>query len=415
MTKTTVWAVLPVAWLFLLAGCASPPHTDGTSSASPSPSPTVVTPIVTAPLTAFSERLFEKVAADSSANPVISPLSAIIALSMVAEGAKGDTAAALGKALGLSTPDLEQVVTDLVSAPTGSDDAHLISANAAWLDKTIKANQGWVDKLKTQYQGDVFNTDLTDPAAASAINDWVADKTNGLIPDLVDKVDPNTMALLVNALTMQATWATPFDPSRTSQGQFVTSAGANVAASFMHSKPDRRQLIDTGSATGVVMPYAGDKLSFLAVMPTKGKLSLDGNTIASLLAAARPTEPVEVTIPKFHVSFDTHLIRQLSALGLSALFSPTADLSGMGTATQGALSISDVQQKVSLSLGEQGTTASAATKVAAPAAAATGGDETVTSVTFDRAFVYAVIDQATGVPLFIGSMDDPSLAPPEAN
>jgi len=360
-----------------------------------------------ASLSSFGERLFAQVLKAGDANPVISPLSVFYALGMADDGAGGDTAAAFQAVLGLSVEQTRQIAAYLLDQlATPGDGTTLTVANSAWLDENLTANQDWVDRLKSYYQADVYKQDLHSSATLKDVNQWISQKTNKLIPKMLDSIDPGVVALLVNALYMKALWQQPFNTDLTYKSEFTTAGGATVQADFMRQPYDTRQYIKTNTAEGIVLPYQDGRLEFLAVMPTNGQLTLDGSTIATLLAAAKTQDKVAFTMPKFQTEYGCDLVDALTALGLGAAFGSGADFSGIAP----ELFISDVVHKVSMAVGEKGTEAAAATVVMI-ATSGFAGDNLV-DVVFDHPYLYAVVDKVTGIPLFVGQMDDPSQAPP---
>lgn len=98
----------------------------------------------------------------------------------------------------------------------------------------------------------------------------------------------------------------------------------------------------------------------------------------------------------------------LKAMGLVQAFDPEkANFSAMGHAGADPLYIGNVLQKVKLIVDEEGTEAAAVTEVIMAAGCAMPEKQPV-ELHFDRPFAYAVIDLATGVPLFQGVMESPA-------
>ena len=360
----------------------------------------------------FGERLFTEVRRDGETNPVISPLSVFYALGMADDGARGDTATAFEQTLGLTAEQARTVAGYLLADLTQPGDGTTLSAaNSAWLDDTLSVQQDWVDRLKAYYQAEAVRADLQDGSAKDRVNQWISQKTNGLIPQMLEHLDPASVALLVNALYLKADWDIQFSTDDTSDAAFRPVSGGDVRVPFISHEYSRASLIDTGSARGVVLPYADGRLAFVAAMSNEGQLALNGDTINTLLAAARDCDNLVLSMPKFDTQYGADLKPALTALGLGVAFDQsTADFSGISTTS---LHITQVLHKVSMSVGEEGTEAAAATVVVMePTSAQAPAPRTY--VTFDRPYVYAVVDLTTGVPLFIGAMDDPSKAPPKA-
>ena len=82
-----------------------------------------------------------------------------------------------------------------------------------------------------------------------------------------------------------------------------------------------------------------------------------------------------------------------------------AELSGIGSA-KGNLYINRVLHRSFISVGEQGTRAGAATAVEVNGKGAMPMEPK--EIILDRPFVYMLIDVETGVPFFVGILNDPS-------
>ena len=410
--KRSVIAALSLGLAAMLAGCSS--AAPNVVDAQPVADLQTTGPdaVQAGDISAFGEQLFAAVAARGDLNPVISPLSVFYALGMAYEGAGGDTAAAFQKVLGLTAEQARQIAAYLLATLAApGQGTTLTTANSVWLDDTLKTQQSWVDAVSAYYKASVFNTDLQAKDTLAAVNKWINDATKGLIPKMLDSIDPTTVAMLINALYMKAAWAQPFDTNKTYKSDFTTKSGERVQADYMTAELATRSYFDTPDAEGVVIPYQDGRLAFLVALP-KDTLTLTGNTIAGLLAAAKDTDNVGFTMPKFKTDYGLDLSSALKQLGLEVAFDPdNADFSELGTAPAGPLFIGMVAHKVSMAVGEKGTEAAAATVVAVLAGAAAPPQE-MHWIDFNKPYLYAVVDTVTGIPLFIGQMDDPAMAPP---
>ena len=417
--KRTLIAAVSLGLAAMLAGCSSATTTTTTNQLDAKPVADLQTAapdaVQSQDISAFGEKLFTAVAAQGQPNPVISPLSVFYALGMAYEGAGSDTAAAFQQVLGLTAEQARQIAAYLLATLAApGQGTTLNTANSVWLDDSLKTQQSWVDAVSAYYKAQVFNTDLQASDTLGAVNNWINDATNGLIPKMLDNIDPTTVALLINALYMKAAWAQPFDTNLTHQGYFTIASGDQVQADFMTANLDTRNYFDTPDAEGVVIPYQDGRLAFLAALP-KSTLKLTGNTITGLLAAAKETPNVGFAMPKFKTEFGLDLVPVLGEMGLGPACDPdTADFSALGTSTAGPLFIGMVAHKVSMAVGEKGTEAAAATVVAVLAGGAMEPQDTHW-INFDHPYLYAVVDTTTGIPLFIGQMDVPSLAPPDVS
>ena len=398
-------AALIIALGLMASACAANTQ-NGLVTAQPVATTTVQQPTTSqaSAIESFGEMLFNQTL-PGNVNAVVSPLSAYTALGMAYEGAAGSTAQAFQNVMGMTPEQARATLAYLLTTwQTNQDGTVVTSANSAWLDKSLNVQQPWVDTVKAYYQADVYNLDLAAPGTVKQVNAWISDKTNKLIPSMLESIPPDAMALLVNALYLKADWAQPFSTDYTRQGKFTTADGQTVTAWYMSGTPYGAKHFVTADAEGVVLPYKDGRLAFVAAMPTSGDLTLTDGAITRWLAAAT-ADGVNVTMPKFHTEFNTDLAQRLSNMGLSVAMSSDADFSGIAPELQ----IGQVLHSVVMDVGEDGTVAAAATVIMMTSAASLGP-----AVYFDQPYVYAIVDLVTGVPLFIGAMDDPSQAPPTA-
>ncbi len=367
-----------------------------------------------APAAGFSFSLLARALSDAEKNPVLSPLSAYLCLAMVQNGANADTLRAFASVLGTDTDALNRLcraLSDGLLDTAGS--TKLSIANSAWLSSgKAKLEQQYLQDITDWFGADVYSADLSSAEALAAINAWVNEKTNGLIPTLHDEpYSPSTVLVLLNTLYFKAAWKDEFMGWLTYDEAFTAADGARAEVPFMHASYAQRDCIRTADAEGVLLPYDDGKTAFIALMPTAGDArrfaaSLTPASFAAYLAAAEDTL-VNLSLPKFTVEFSLPLNACLSDLGLQAAFNPgEANFTRMGTSTDGALYLSQVFQKVKIEVNEKGTEAAAVTESAMAGAGFI--PEQPLELRFDRPFVYAVVDLASGLPLFIGVLDTPA-------
>jgi serpin B len=188
------------------------------------------------------------------------------------------------------------------------------------------------------------------------------------------------------------------------EGEFTNIFGDRQSADFMYSGESR--YLDDGMATGFVKPYAGGRYAFAALLPNEGVsietyiASLTGDGFISTLRNSQ-NEIVHASMPKFEFEYSKSLVETLKALGIPAAFDVAdADFSRMGSSSYGNIFIDEVLHKTFISVDELGTRAGAVTVVVA----AGGGAMQAKVVRLDRPFVFAIIDTATNLPLFIGTV-----------
>ncbi len=348
-------------------------------------------------------------------NAVLSPYSIVSALGMLALGARGNPAQQLATVLGGNAQTVARwlggVDAALARAVTASTQdafgsapvtAVIEPANAVFLGPHSQVLPAYLVALATGYGAGVRQVDFAAAVAArAAINQWVGQRTHGLIPDLLppDFVDARTIAVLVNAFYLKAAWANPFEPG-TAPMPFTTLSGT-VAVPFM-TRSDKMLYASGLKWQAVSIPLSA-RLAMTVIVPTAGSFQQVSATLdARLLAAAMHGEErqVDLAMPAFTTDLQTDLEKPLTAMGLGALFD-SPDFSGIAP---GDLYVSGAVHQARIAVDDKGIEAAAATAVAVAMSAAPAAPP----LRLDRPFLYVVHDVETSTPLFLGRVIDPT-------
>ncbi|HEY4240426.1 MAG TPA: serpin family protein [Kofleriaceae bacterium] len=346
---------------------------------------------------AFGFELWARVRA-LPGNLAISPASISTALAMTYAGARGETAKEMQRVLHL--PDGAMQQWDALWRSRGPGRSELRIANRLFGERSLGFEQAVLDETAALEPLDF----IKHPAQARAtINAWVERETRERIRELlpVDAITVDTRLVLVNALYFLAKWVTPFVDYKTRPAKFLDRdvPTMNNIARFGYAKRDGVQLL--------AMPYRGGE-SMLVMLPDArdGALDVDADRLAGWRSALE-TKLVQVALPKFRIDATSPLSLEapLKALGMTTAFSrDAADFSGMTTAE--ALCLSSVFHKTFVRVDEKGTEAAAAT--AAAMVPRSGPPRPEVTFIADRPFLFAIIDDATGLVLFLGRCTSPA-------
>lgn len=355
----------------------------------------------------FAIRLFQKTR-DDSKNSLISPLSVMLALSMTANGAKGETLAQTESLLGGDIPmeTLNEYLYSYINALPSEKTAKLNVANSIWFrDNGFTAENTFLQKNADYYGAAVYKSAF-DVKTLRDINNWVKKNTDGMIEKIIDDLDPDAVMYLINTVLFDAEWENIYKKDEVRDGTFTALDGTKRTASMMYSA--EHLYLDDGKAIGFIKPYRNG-YSFVALLPNEDislsdyAASMTGKSFADTIKNAEDV-PVEAAMPKFSYDYDIEMSGALKALGMSLPFDSTkADFSALGSSDSGNIFISRVLHKAYIAVDEKGTKAGAATAADIKVTSDIGG---LYSVTLDRPFVYAVIDDAYGLPVFIGAVTD---------
>jgi serpin B len=373
-------------------------------------------------------------------NLCISPYSIDSALAMTFAGADGETRTEMARVLhfgnATSVPfsfsalqqSLEQMsakTAELVkeSKKFGgpSEPITLNIANRLFAQKGYHFREAYLSLMKQNFGGAFEPLDfVADPAAATQrINKSVADQTRGRIRDLIPEgaLDNTTRLVLANALYLKAPWANEFSQNATQPEPFFVRGGGPVDVPMMRKTDKQFGYARREGFTVVSLPYAGDDLQFLILLPDEinGLRGLESKLSGDILAGCAKIEKrdVDLHLPKFKIEPPTIMLaKQFEALGMKTAFDQpkgSANFDKMAPREPNDyLYISQIFHKTFIAVDEKGTEAAAATAVAMLAGSALRpAPPPPIEVKVDRPFVYAIQHVPSGVCLFLGRVTDP--------
>ena len=358
-------------------------------------------------------------------NLFFSPYSISTALAMTAAGARGNTETEMSTVLrlplkterpGPSDADRERVAATFaalqaeLAADPEEDGYELNIANSLWGQETYPFKDTFVDLVAESFGGGFNPADFAGNAEAERvrINKWVEDETRERIVDLIPPggVDAITTLVLTNAVYFKGEWASEFDAEKTSDERF-NGAGVHSTVPMMYQKGKFRYA-QTDVAQILEMPYVGDEVSMIAVLPNpdlpRGMRLLDASLTDEMFSGwllELREQDVKVYFPRFELTWGTEDISgHLAVLGILDAFGGRADFTGMSDLQD--LFVGPVFHKAFVKVNEEGTEAAAATAVVMKRLAI----EHETVFRADRPFLFFIRDNATGSILFIGRIAD---------
>lgn len=359
----------------------------------------------------FSFRLFAESVKDAEGNKLISPLSAMVCLALIANGAEGETLREMEQILGMPAGELNKALYAYTKDLTNEKDSKMELANSVWFrnDGALKVEKAFLQTLADWYKAEAYGAPF-DESTREDLDKWVSEHTDGMIKKMLDKpINANTMMYLVNALVFDAKWAKPYENDQVDTWHFTSRNGQTSTVTGLFS--EESIYLGADGIKGVAKLYKNAGYYFVGLLPTDEKKDL-GAFMAELggetwqkLWGSRTTETVRTMIPEFKIEDKTGLVEILKNLGMERMFDEDrAEFLPMANIDGRSLFCSDVVQKTYLELDRHGTKAAAvtwgefATKGAAPVVQK--------EVYLDRPFVYLIVDARSGLPLFIGSVGE---------
>lgn len=361
--------------------------------------------------TDFAFRFFSQVCntEDEKPNVFVSPLSASLCLSMISNGASGNTLTEMQDVLGFpassfSLDDLNNYNQKLTTALLDLDNTTQLGiANSIWVKQGFKVYDSFVNVNKQMYDAQVQELDFTSPTAKDVINRWCAEQTNDCIKEVIKVIPANARMYLLNALYFKGIWASQFEKSATRQENFTNSDGTQQKVNMMN-QTEMFNYTKNSTFSIAELPYGNEAFSMVILLPSGGKM-LD-ESLSELTSenwkewnSNMAGKQLQVKLPRFKVEYDKTLIDDMIAMGMKDAFDGNkADFSKMSAAE---LYVGILQQFTYINVDEEGTEAAAVT---------VGGmlDSAGLPVTIpfyvDSPFAFMIKEKSTGAILFMGKV-----------
>jgi serpin B len=363
----------------------------------------------------FGFRLFDQLLQqDQGKNVFVSPASVAIALAMTYNGAAGTTQTVMAKTLGLENLSLEEVNQAnlaLRNVLLHQPGVSLLIANSLWLNQDFHLEQAFLTQTQEYYAANVTNADFQSPATVSNINQWVKENTQGKIGPVVQRFNPLTVLLVINAIYFKGMWMEPFKRYNTKERDFALLTGENKRTPMM-SQTDGYSYYEDHNYQAIRLPYRGWNLSMTIFLPSRGT-PLESFPLLDKWQEWRTCGDYRkgtLVLPRFKVEYKVTLNDALKALGMTEAFSlEDADFSQMAKVPKGwNIYLSEIKHKTFVEVNEEGTEAAAVTYEDLDGCLA--NPIPPFEMIVDHPFLFTIQDDGTGTVLFIGAIVEPKQA-----
>lgn len=361
---------------------------------------------------------------------IFSPLSITYVLGMVNDAATGETEKELEQTLGFHEGGIKAVneyCKKLIDGlPKVDERVKLNIANAIFLNKNYTLKSQFGQDMQTYYDAKAEALDFSSPQTLSLINSWCSDKTNGMIPTILDEVNPNMMSYLLNAIYFKADWASKFDQNNTREETFAKENGSTELP-MMHQNV-LIQYLNNDIFSAVKIPYGSGLWNMMVLLPEEGKTTDDvinhfatcglsgveglicqitEDNIATMKKNYFSPYEVDLKLPRFETSSDTDklgieggLVGLMKNMGINLAFdSYFAEIPNM---CEVPVYIAMMRQKAKIKVNEEGSEAAAVTVAGMIENSAMPMEYPKATFHANRPFVYVIQEASSGVILFIG-------------
>ncbi len=349
----------------------------------------------------LTKRFFCEFSKENNKNNVLfSPYSILNLLAMAAQATSGKTRDEIVNAIlpNSSFQDLMVIASDLKLQD--SETIGLSTANATIIKKDHEANikADYANHLKTVFNGELlFAENMVDD-----VNNWVRQKTDGMISGVLNDSNKEILSCLINTILFQADWNNKYEEQDVNCNKKFVNADGSISNVTMLSS-DEKWFLEDDSFIGFSKPYKNG-FSYVALLPKKkGHIFLTKalkNIDFSALYHGKTEEEVYVKMPEFSCEFGKELSDICTRMGITTLFTDSADFSGMSNER---LKLGSIIHKAKIEVNRKGIIATAVTADVVYA----GFCDILNfkKITLDRPFVFAIIHDKTELPVFVGMVN----------
>ncbi len=339
-------------------------------------------------------------------NVFISPLSVSIALGMARNGAIGTTRSEMESVLkmsGMSDTEINEYYKLMQSElPDLDPKTKLTIANSIWYRNTFSVKAGFLKTNTDYFSSKVEALDFSSPKSVEIINKWCSDNTNGLIPKVIDQIDPLEMMFLINAIYFKGTWIKQFEKKNTREADFTNELNKrvkvnmmNLTDSFAYTEDENAQYLD--------MPYGNKAFSMTVILPKEGA---DATGVFSTLTASKLNQTISrmnlqeviVSFPRFRVKNKFRLESMLMEMGMNKAFQVNAEFDNISVLKP--LYIGFVQHDTYVEVTEEGTEAAAVTTIGFKTTSMPMNPVFIAN----KPFAFVIREKSSGVILFMGKI-----------
>jgi len=386
------------------------------------PDPAVITAAVGA--NDFAFRLGAELLKDNDGkNFVVSPYSVWLPLAALVNAVdaryKDAVLNALGAA-GITEDDINKAASrmlyDLTNAGAeGYEWYHnpLRIANAIFVDRKVTLRRDFAQVFMDYYRGSSINVDFLSQDAVDAVNRWASDNTEGLITNLIEKFDDDTVAAIANAIYFSDKWSWEFDPEKTKEDVFHAPRG-DTTAHYMLREGSNQTYYEDARVQAIPLRFTGSGGLYI-LLPQSGAASaealLSAMTNEYFTEIQQKSSPAEgkLLLPRFSIENDVKALKaSLIALGIP-LFQDDDTITGL-IEEDLPLMLSEAIQKAVIKVDEKGTTAAAVTVFGIEATGMPLQPTTHFEMICDRPFVFILYDhtiEGGSQILFTGVVNQP--------
>ncbi len=353
-------------------------------------------------LASFTFKMLDATMSDDGESIFISPYSIAMCLGMLTEGADGNTRAQLEALLGMSSDELSRALYAFTTRLCDAD-SPLAVADSLWIRNGFSVKSDFLQRNADWYGAQIYNASFGEETV-NDINAWCSEHTDGMIKKIIDNIESDTVTYLINAVCFDAEWQNKYEKNDILDDIFVNQNGDERAVQMLHSSGET--YISSDALEGFAKNYEGGDFSFVGLLPKdetadifEVAADLDGESWLALWRERGGS--ADAGIPEFKLECSLGLNDALKSFGASDMFDGFC--ADFGRLSDEPTYCTEVGHKTFIELDRNGTRAAAVTWATNTCEAVI---EEAKVVILDRPFICMIVDNASGIPIFVGVISD---------
>lgn len=359
-----------------------------------------------------SEILDEIYLKNGNENVMYSPLSLNFAFGLLGTGTTGKSLAEIETIIGT---DIASFNENFVYPYLKNTPETLKIANSVWMNTEInKIDEEYQKNIIEYYKSENKQLSFIGENIVKEVNEWVEDKTNGEIKEIVtkDNFDERSLCVLANTAYFKNNWLKSFDKNETYEQTFYSLNGEENLVEFMHEK-DTQEYFEVDDFIGIRKNYdilfkneEGEEIPRFSFLAFKPKNSEDFNFSDFDLGKALENiieKEMRLSLPKFEFSNKFSLAEILKKNNINEIFKPSKDFENMVKSKAYLNCVSEIIQATKIKVDEKGTTAAAATVITMKRMNSIEED-TTEEITFDHPFGFIIYDNEFDCIMYMGKV-----------
>lgn len=341
-------------------------------------------------------------------NIFFSGMSIYLAMGMVYEGSKGLTSTEMERVLLIDPEDKEREfkIKYLMEEVLKEKENNFHIANALWLENSFQIMKDYLKKIENFYMGKIKKLSFKEnpESCRKIINSWIEENTSGRIKDLIPEgsLDNSIKMVLTNAIYFKGNWLKKFNKDETREEDFKIHDDVKKKIKMMRILEGEFAYAEDENFQILELPYSGENLSMILILPKTGELNLDYDTFKKLKQNLKK-QKVDVYIPRINFEKKYSLNDTLKEMGMIEVFSDRADLSGISGKKN--LKVDKILHQSFIQVEEEGTEAAGATAVTVRVTSVIG--KKIPVFRADRPFLFSIYHNTTETIVFLGTFSKP--------